>query len=109
MVSKMTQLPIKVTMVRTQDGATITYDYELYQDLPDYDGVYFWEHGNFSCDCNRGGDFYQYSDADPFDGEFEVNRDGDESHVCGDGGFMVELTDSTGKVWYTELGAPEDK
>jgi len=53
MNNQMKSIPVRVSITRLSDSKTVEFEQELYQDLPDYDGIYIWEDGNYSCDCNR--------------------------------------------------------
>lgn len=66
---------VKITKVSTGETRTRSYPYEWSDSQR-----WWWEEGNFACDCNR---------------EWEFQRAGDEektdSPVCGDGKYSIEL------------------
>lgn len=72
-------------VVRAMDGAVLMVD-------ADNDGLFIWEEGNFSCDCNR---------------ELFFRRAGERPEIdnpeCGDTRYRIQIKDAaTGEVLYDE-------
>jgi len=87
-----TYLRVQISITRVSDGKNVTYwdDEGLYQE-GDYDGVFIWEDGNFSCDCNRSLFFHRALGLP------------EEDCSCGYEAFRVDfIKDETGKIWYQE-------
>jgi hypothetical protein len=80
-----------VTVQRVADGALfdVPLPYEWVK-TADYTDQFWWEEGNFACDCNR---------ADLVD---------DPDETCGDERYRVRITLPDGSVPYDEIGAPAD-
>ena len=54
-------------------------------------GLYIWEEGNFSCDCNRAS-FFARAGNDEYDDE------------CGESRFSINIENpKTGKIFYKEF------
>lgn len=43
---------VRIQIERLEDGKTVEFTEELYT-ADDYNGLFLWEDGNYSCDCNR--------------------------------------------------------
>lgn len=74
------------TVRRVSDGATVDVPMDFEWTKEDgWTDLYWWEEGNFSCDCNRAG----------------LVDDADES--CGDSRYRVRITLPDGSVPYDEI------
>lgn len=82
-------VPITVRITNTETNETREFQTKLYT-TKDYDGIWHWEEGNNSCDCNRLWDF-----------ERAGGEELTEEPPCGDGFFTVELI-RDGKTIYSE-------
>lgn len=49
---KETWRPVNIKITKVSDGSVAEFDDQLYT-TEDYSGIFVWEDGNYSCDCNR--------------------------------------------------------
>ena len=92
MEKKYTLVPVIVKITRMLDGLSVEFEDSLYT-TEDYDGIYIWESGNYSCDCNR----------DLFFNRALGKLDNDDID-CGHWKYRVDfIKDTAGRVLYTEL------
>lgn len=75
------------TIKRVSDGVCIDVPMDLEWDHVDGHSEFWWEEGNYACDCNRAMEY------------------GDEDQSCGDSRFLVRITLPDGTVPYDEIGA----
>lgn len=74
----MESVKIRISMTRLTDNKTVEFEDLLYRDLPDYDGLFIWDEGNYSCDCNRSLFFARAASEDEPDepcgsGQYKIN------------------------------------
>lgn len=87
-------VPITARITSTKTGETRDYLTKLYTTV-DYDGIFQWEEGNYSCDCNRY-IFFENVIGRTYQDITEEER------PCSDGLFTVELIrDSDNVVIYS--------
>lgn len=77
----------KIEIRRNSDDVTRSYVDEY-----PWQGVFIWQDGNYSCDCNR------YLFFERADGKTPEWDDGE----CGDGGYSVRITAPDGKLLYSD-------
>ena len=85
-------VPIVAHIRENATGKIRTYSIDgVLEDGAEFVSTFIWEHGNYSCDCNREL-FFGYA-----------NDEDEKDVVCGDYRYSVNLEDpKTGAVFYRE-------
>ncbi len=91
MTDKPLYVPVEVHIRRTETGEVRIYRDNLYTTV-DYDGIFIWAEGNWSCDCNRAIFFA------------EAGGEQNKSNQCGEYGYIVDriVRVADGELLYTE-------
>jgi len=87
---------VTIKITRTTDGSSVEFKHSLYQ-TDDYDGIYLWRDGNYSCDCNR------YLFFERAKGTSEEEIDANDSGRCSGTLYRVDwIKDEAGNVLFEE-------
>jgi hypothetical protein len=87
------KIPIVVRITDTVTQEKRNYKDTLYT-TENYDGIFIWAEGNYSCDCNRKA-FFERAMNEP--------KSSADEYPCGDGRYKVEITrENDGTLIYSD-------
>ena len=82
------KVTIKIKHIPSGEIRDYHDEFEEITEQTDYNPIWIWQEGNYSCDCNRHIFFHNFKD--------------DEDIDCSDGIYKVNIFDSNNKCLYKE-------